>query len=198
MNNSTSTRRRPRRSWQSSALEAAAAIATAALLLLTAACGNSPSSTGSGGTPNAGGSTGAHPVDFSRCMRSNGVVNYPDPDSSGVFPKESLQQLGVTSSQFQSAQDTCKHLLPNGGAGPNQAEVQQVRALGLRFAECMRNHGVALPDPDSSGRIPDPASVGIDQGSSQFEAANQACGKYRPPYMPSNAQYNAYAHTQAS
>ncbi len=62
----------------------------------------------------------------------------------------------------------------------------------------MRTHGVALPDPDSSGRIPDPASVGINQGSPQFEAANQACGKYRPPYMPSNAQYNAYAQTQGS
>ena len=43
--------------------------------------------------------------------------------------------------------------------------------------------------------IPDPASVGIDQGAPKFQAANQACGKYRPPYMPSNAAYNAYART---
>jgi hypothetical protein len=76
--------------------------------------------------------------------------------------------------------------------------VTQERALGLKFAQCMRSYGVALPDPDSSGRIPDPASVGIDQGSPQFEAANQACAKYRPPYIPSNAQYNAYAQAQGS
>ncbi len=131
-------------------------------------------------------------------MRSQGVTNYPDPDGSGVIPKESAQQLGVTSSKFQSAQHACQHLLPNGGNGPNQAELQQERAQGLRFAQCMRTHGVALPDPDSSGRIPDPASVGISQGSPQFEAANQACGKYRPPYMPSNAAYNSYAQTQGS
>ena len=57
-------------------------------------------------------------------------------------------------------------------------------------------HGVPnFPDPGSDGRIPDPASVGIDQGSPKFEAANQACRKYRPPYMPSNAAYNAYART---
>lgn len=63
----------------------------------------------------------------------------------------------------------------------------------------MRAHGVTnFPDPDSTGRIPDPASFGIDQGSPQLEAANQACGKYRPPYIPSNAAYNAYARTQAS
>jgi hypothetical protein len=131
-------------------------------------------------------------------MRSNGVTNYPDPDSSGVIPKENTQQLGVTSSTFQSAQNACRHLLPNGGQGPNQVELQQERAQGLRFAQCMRSHGVALPDPDSSGRIPDPASVGLNQGSPRFEAANQACGKNRPPYMPSNVAYNSYAQSHGS
>jgi hypothetical protein len=162
------------------------------LILLAAACGGSPSTTDSGGTTNS------HQLAFSRCMRSSGVTNYPDPNSSGVIPKESSQQLGVTSSKFQSAQSACQDLLPNGGNGPNQAEVQQVKALGLKFAHCMRTHGVALPDPGSDGQIPDPASVGLNQGSPSFEAANQACGKYRPGYMPSNAQYNAYSQSQGS
>jgi hypothetical protein len=126
------------------------------------------------------------------------VVNYPDPTNRGVIPKESSQQLGVTTAKFQSAQNSCNHLLPNGGHGPNQAQIQQVRAQGLKFAQCMRTHGVALPDPASDGQIPDPASVGLNQGSPQFEAANHACGKYRPAYMPSNAQYNTYAQTQGS
>jgi hypothetical protein len=197
MNDSTRVRRRLRQTWQTRAQKAAASIATAGLVL-AAACGGSPSSTGSGGSSNAGGSTNSHQVAFSRCMRSSGVTNYPDPDISGVIPKESSQQLGITSSKLQSAQNACQYLLPNGGHGPNQAELQQARAQGLRFAQCMRTHGVALPDPDGSGRIPDPASVGVNQGSPQFEAANQACRKYRPPYMPSNAQYNAYAQTQGS
>ena len=59
---------------------------------------------------------------------------------------------------------------------------------GTERAQCMHAHGVALPDPGSDGRIPDPSTVGLNQGSSPFESANQACGKYRPPYMPSNAQ----------
>jgi hypothetical protein len=159
-------------------------------MLLAAACGGTPSTTDKGGTTNS------HQVAFSRCMRSNGVTNYPDPNSSGVIPKESSQELGVTSSKFQSAQGACQHLLPNGGHGPNQAEVQQVKAQGLKFAQCMRGHGVALPDPGSDGQIPDPASVGLNQGSPSFQAGNQACGKNRPPYMPSNAQYNAYAQSQ--
>ncbi len=132
---------------------------------------------------------------FAGCMRSNGVSKYPDPTGSGLV-KESLQQLGVSSSRFQTAQGACRHLLPNGGLPPSQAEQQQVSALSLRFSQCVRAHGVPdFPDPGSDGRIPDPATVGIDQGSPKFEAANQACGKYRPPYMPSNSAYNAYART---
>jgi hypothetical protein len=187
--------RRPR---SATARTAEAFIATASLILLAAACGGSPSTTGSGGSSNTGGPTNSHQVAFSRCMRSSGVTNYPDPNNSGVIPKESSQQLGVTSSKFQSAQSACQHLLPNGGHGPNQSEVEQVKALGLKFAQCMRSRGVALPDPGSDGQIPDPASVGLNQGSSSFQSANQACGKYRPPYMPSNAQYNAYAQSQGS
>ena len=132
---------------------------------------------------------------FARCMRSNGVPSYPDPTKSGLV-KESLQQLGVGSSRFQAAQSACRHLLPNGGNGPDAAQRQQVRALSLNFSRCVRSHGVPnFPDPASDGRIPDPATVGVDQGSPKFEAANQACRRYRPPYIPSNSTYNAYVRT---
>ncbi|HEV3187784.1 MAG TPA: hypothetical protein VGZ04_07025 [Acidimicrobiales bacterium] len=142
-----------------------------------------------------GGATSSSPLAFSQCMRSNGVVNYPDPNSGGVIPKESTQQLGVSDARFQSANNKCQHFLPNGGGGRSQAEIAYEKALGLKFAECVRRHGVPLPDPDSSGRIPDPATLGINQGSPKFQAANNACAKYRPPYMPSNAQYDAYARS---
>jgi hypothetical protein len=137
-------------------------------------------------------------VAFAACVRSHGVPNWPDPSSSGVFDKSKLssQQLGASTSRVQAAQRACQHLLPNSGSGPSPAQMQQVKAQALRFSRCVRSDGVPnFPDPASDGRIPDPASVGIDQGSPKFEAANQACRKYRPPYMPSNAAYNAYART---
>ena len=116
---------------------------------------------------------------FARCMRSHGVPNYPDPTSTGLV-KESPQQLGVSSSQFQSASSKCDHLLPNGGSRPSPARVQRVKALSLEFSQCVRRHGVRnFPDPASDGRIPDPATVGVNQGSPKFEAANRACGKYQ-------------------
>jgi hypothetical protein len=129
-------------------------------------------------------------------MRSHGVASYPDPDGSGPPPKRSLQQLGVSSSAFQTAQAACRRLLPNGGE-PTQADEQQVRAQALEYSRCVRGHGVLnFPDPGGDGRIPDPASVGINQGSPAFEAANRACGRFRPPYMPSNSAYNSWARTQ--
>jgi hypothetical protein len=126
-------------------------------------------------------------------MRSHGVLSYPDPTGGGL-PKKSPQQLGVSVSRFDAAQAACVHLLPNGGSGPTSSQVTQVRANALRFSRCVRAHGITnFPDPGSDGRIPDPASVHIDQGSPQFQAANQACRQWRPPYMPSNAAYDSYA-----
>jgi hypothetical protein len=129
-------------------------------------------------------------------MRSNGVRNFPDPSSSGAIPKVALEQLRVSGSRFDTAQTACRHLLPDGGQPPDQARREQVRAQSLRFARCVREHGVPnFPDPASDGRIPDPAAAGIDQGSPAFLAANQACRRYRPPYIPSNAAFNSWAGT---
>lgn len=133
-------------------------------------------------------------------MRANGVPRYPDPARAAQPPpKKSLAELGISSSRFQAAASTCGNLLPAGYRTPDEAEVQRVSALSLAFARCVRRHGVPnFPDPDSSGRIPDPGTVGIDQGSPTFEAANTACGRYRPPYLPSNSAYDAWARTHAN
>ena len=165
-------------------------LAATALVMLVVACGGSPSS-------HATQQNGW--LAFSSCMRSNGVSKYPDPVGTGSPPKESVQQLGVSNTQFASAEGTCRHLLPNGGNAPSLAAQQQVTANGLKFSQCVRAHGVAgFPDPGSDGRIPDPASVGINQGSPKFEAANRACAAYRPPYMPSNAAFNQWERTHHS
>jgi hypothetical protein len=136
-------------------------------------------------------------VGFAQCMRSHGVLNWPDPNSSGAFDKAKLtsQQLEVSSSQLQTAQNACQHLLPAESATQQRLNAGQA----LRFSQCVRSHGVPnFPDPDGTGRIPDPASVGVNQGSSQFEAANNACAKYRPPYIPSNDAYLSYAATASA
>ena len=149
---------------------AAALIATTALALL-AACGGSASSTGSGSSASSGSSAaaGGAAVSYAHCMRSHGLPDYPDPDSSGTLPKASAQLLGVSTAVFNAAQSACQHLLPATGGSLTagslqqcylagvcpQALVQQALSAGRVFAQCMRSHGVPYwPDPslDSEGR----------------------------------------------
>ncbi len=117
-------------------------IGAAVLALLVAACSGSPSS--ASGSPSARGSASSpSAVGFSRCMRSHGVPNFPDPDSDDTIPKITPQQLGVSSSQYQVAQSACAYLLQ-----PAEAQVQLTLAGMRDFARCMRSHGVHdWPDP---------------------------------------------------
>jgi hypothetical protein len=95
-------------------------------------------------------------VAFSRCMRSHGVPNFPDPDSSGQIPKRQIvADRERNPSRFNSAENACRHLLPaNGSLGPQESPQQQRTRLadGLSFARCMRSHGVIrFPDPTAQG-----------------------------------------------
>jgi len=180
-------------------LRAARAIAAAtALSLLAGACGSSPGShVAQLGTTTAS-QTGA--VAYARCVRAHGVPHWPDPSASGTFDKSKLtaQRLGASSSRVDAAERSCRHLLTNGGQ-PTRAASQRIKAQALHFSQCVRSHGVpSFPDPGSDGRIPDPASAGIDQGSPKFQAANIACAAYRPPYVPSNAAYDDWARTHTN
>ena len=170
MNHSIRIRRRPRRAWPRPARTGAAFIATAALALLTAACSGSPSSAGAGRSAHAGGSaTSPSAIAYSACIRSHGVPNFPDPGSDGQVPKADPQMLGVSNSQLRTAQRTCQHLYPTNGGVLSASSlrqcyesgvcppalVQQALNAGLRFAQCVRSHGVPnWPDPttDSQGR----------------------------------------------
>ena len=59
---------------------------------------------------------------------------------------------------YQAAAGACQALLPSGGAGTTQAEVQQEWSEFRSFARCMRRHGVPnWPDPQPrSGTDPRP------------------------------------------
>jgi hypothetical protein len=153
---------------------------------LLAACGSSPSSTGSGGSVNS------QLLAFSGCMRSNGVPSFPDPLPGQVTVKfPSAQDLGVSTSVYQTAQNACQHLLPDGGSAPGQAEVQQELSGMRSFSQCMRSHGVpSWPDPtvDSQGRpVFDLGRAGISQSqarSSQLTAKMSDCGHLLPRSLP--------------
>ena len=86
--------------------------------------------------------------------------------------------------QFQSAQRTCRHLLPGGGKPGSPAQQAKMQAQALRFSACMRSHGVTgFPDPDFSGGgvgIRIRGGSGIDPNSPVFRAAQRACASVLP------------------
>ena len=188
MNHSTRIMRRPRQA-SPSAVRTAAAITTTALALLTAACSSSPSSTGSGGSSNAGRSANTQVgINYASCMRSHGVPSYPDPNRSNELPnglpKVSSEELGVSSSQYQAAQNDCARLLPNGGQ-QTQTQSQQDLSAMRRFAQCMRSHGVPTwPDPTSgsAGWGFNLLNVqGFDPNSTEIDNKMNICGRGLPP-----------------
>jgi hypothetical protein len=118
---------------------------------------------------------------FSRCMRSKGVQGFPDPTSSGVIPKVSLQQVGVSASQIAAAQTACRHLLPSGPASPAQARLAQAWNNSATFAHCMRAHGISnWPDPTPDAFHPGQPTfnlqpAGIDPSSPLVTTELHAC-----------------------
>lgn len=141
-------------------------------------------------SPNAGGSRSSYsptsqPLAFSHCMRSHGVPNFPDPNSSGVWPKSQVE-LAAGNPRFQTATQGCGHLLPDGGPGvpPSPAVVQQIRTDMTKFALCMRTHGVPnWPEPivDHQGRGNfDTQAAGINTNSPRISTKIHNCNRVYP------------------
>ena len=187
MNNRPGRGPGPRQPWPRRARAAAVITVMAAAALLAAACSSSPSSTGSGGSPNAGGSASSpSALAFSRCMRSHGVPNFPDPPPSfnGKFPGSSPQQLGVSVSRIRAATVACQNLLPT-VRGPALLTAQEQQDY-LRAAACMRSHGITnFPDPVfSGGTVHFPIPSSIDASSTSFTQARQTCERLIPAGLP--------------
>jgi hypothetical protein len=171
-------------------MKAVAAISAAGVILLSTACSGSPGShvaqlgtttTQSGTSTNTAAASARQNggLAFSRCMRSHGVSQFPDPDSSGAIPKVSLQQLGVSSSQFQATQSACASLLR-----PTNTQVQQTLSGMLDFARCMRSHGVRnWPDPgtDSDGQAVFDLRSRINPDTPQMDTKSGRCAHLLHP-----------------
>jgi hypothetical protein len=146
--------------------------------LLAAACGG-------GSSPTTAGTT-AHQkaLAFSRCTRAHGEPGFPDPQSNGGILIKGKQDH-LNGALMGSAQKACQHLLPNGGQ-MTAAQKQQALNQLLKFAACMRAHGIAnFPDPTTaSGGVGLSLGKGINPSSPQFRSAQQACRKLMPGGPP--------------
>lgn len=134
-------------------------------------------------------------LEFSQCMRSHGVSNFPDPGADGTLDLTPSSGINPRSPAFQAAQQACKQYEPNKGAPPQMSESQ--RQAAFRFAQCMRRNGEPdFPDPTQTA----PPGVGrvlvlrgmvfaigtdIDPRSPGFRQAAARCGVTPPGGVPS-------------
>ncbi|WUI02204.1 hypothetical protein OHR68_10465 [Spirillospora sp. NBC_00431] len=105
---------------------------------------------------------------FAQCMRENGV-DVPDPGSGDA--KSLRLGKGGDRKKLEAAMEKCRSWLEAGGKLPNMKD-PKVRDQFVKFAQCMREHGVNVPDPGPDGTLKIP-SEGIDPGAA--EKAREAC-----------------------
>jgi hypothetical protein len=165
------------------------------LALLATACGggsDGPSVANVGSNPQhadqssaSNGSKKSDPLKYSRCMRKNGIADFPDPNGNGeimlrITGGPGSSDLEPNNPKFKAAQEACKALAPTMGTPEEQADR---RAATLKYAKCMRAHGITeFPDPNSSGGLEIKGTPGgnLDPGSPQFQTAEKACKKLLP------------------
>lgn len=150
----------------------------AVIILLGAltACGSHPSAPSN--SKSAQLSAG---VRFSQCMRNHGLVNFPDPDASGQLTIDGIANrsgVDTSSAAFTDALGACRALEPAGFTGQPRTAQQQDAAL--KFAQCVREHGVPdFPDPAKGEPLIDTnliPSSDTPRGMSALNAATAKCG----------------------
>jgi hypothetical protein len=70
-----------------------------------------------GVTPAQSAAETAKLIRFSRCMRSHGVPNYPDPTIGPIGEQVmDLRGINLSSPTFQAASNACQTIVPGGGS----------------------------------------------------------------------------------
>lgn len=158
---------------------------------LIAACGSSSSPTT---TSTAAAKGYSQAIAFSKCMRSHGVPNFPDPSTSGGgihIAIEGGSGVNPQAPAFQAAQKSCRPLLPNGGQPSAQASAQ-AKARLLRTSGCMRAHGITgFPDPQTGSPPSSPAGYSAIMGvNGAFLAIPNSINTQSPAFKQAAAVCN--------
>jgi hypothetical protein len=133
---------------------------------------------GDGGEPASEEDLEEQALAFSECMRENGVPDFPDPEieDGGIRMRVGGPDGGgeIDQEAMEKAMEACEELAPRGGGSFSEEDRQEMQDAMLEYAQCMRDNGYDMPDPDFSdgggmfrleGEADDPA----------FKKAQEAC-----------------------
>lgn len=151
--------------------------------LLASACSSSPAVSAAG--PPTLRTITDQALAYAKCMRAHGIPNFPDPTVQDNAQNKgvgfSLNGINPNSPQVKAAAKTCQR--QTGFGHISAAQLQAGMSAMLKFAECMRAHGIAtFPDPfENSHQIGfNLDGTGIDQSSARFKAAQKTCQPLLP------------------
>jgi hypothetical protein len=123
------------------------------------------------------------------CLQKNGVtLPRPTPNSGapagGTFFRSGggaaggpRLPKGVTRTQFEAALKKCGGggRFLGGGPGFRRANSPALRQVFVKYAACLRQNGVNIPGPNTSGKGPIFSTKGIDTSSPRFQTATVKC-----------------------
>jgi hypothetical protein len=127
---------------------------------------------------------------YVECMRDHGI-DMPDPEPGGgiVFSQtedDGEGGAGPGDEEFQEAQEDCQPIMD---AARSEVELDpeqeaEMREQMLEYAQCMRDHGIDMPDPvfGDNGTVQMQVGSPDEEGGpppddEAFEEANEACGQ---------------------
>ncbi|WP_432934035.1 hypothetical protein ACQPZZ_19595 [Microbispora sp. CA-135349] len=170
------------------------------LALALAACGAAPADDGiaSAGGATPGTTTGVTPgtatgattkpspgtvdrqeaqLKFAQCMREHGV-DMPDPGPDGrvrIMGKKGEEAV------MRKAMQACEHFMKDAVGDKLGGDDPQVRDRMVKFAQCMREHGIDIPDPAPGQGIQFKLKPGQEKA---MEEAQKACEELAPGSRP--------------
>jgi len=125
--------------------------------------------------------------EFAKCMRENGMPDFPDPEPGEGGGFRIRIPAGQDREKAQAAVEKCRDLMPNGGKAVklDPEQVERVRQL----ARCMRENGVPnFPDPGPDGALELKGDAGFDPESPTAKAALEKCRQGDTPLMMKRTQ----------
>jgi hypothetical protein len=158
--------------------------------VLVAGCGSNgpgvPSGSNTSNQSTASGGTLARFLAYSRCMRSHGVHDFPDPTTSPggavaiQINRGPGSDLEPTNPTYEAANHACRALEPSGLQAPTPSA--QKLAAELKWARCMRSHGLpTFPDPNRQGAFD---RTKINEDAPAFQTASNTCKSLNPGPTP--------------
>ncbi|HXA57605.1 MAG TPA: hypothetical protein VNW94_00430 [Streptosporangiaceae bacterium] len=112
---------------------------------------------------------------FAQCMRQNGVT-MNDPQGGKI----TIQGGPGEKPKLDAAMKKCQPIMAAGGnvgIKPDQQHLDQM----LKFAQCMRQHGVNMKDPNPNGGA---QLIGGPGDKANMDKATAACKQYAPGGLP--------------